>query len=316
MVTPVLRAAQGCQFCGGNQSEPRFNRLDAPWDYEYCFSCRSLTLKPLPTPEELRDFYNRQYRVDPTGYARNMKRLAPRFLAAMEALTEGRTLLEVGCSYGNFLCQARERGWQVAGVEISEEAARAARSKGLKVYSGLLAERMEELGCGQWSAVCLWHVVEHVPDVHALMDDIFRLLSPGGVVLLRTPNAAGWGAKVFRGHWQWSIKPAHVSLFSPEGLTWLLDRHGFTDVHTQAARGEAQTFLAQIVSSSVRFFKKTREWASAPESRGSGSTRWTERVYRRALYAAVMIGIPLDWLLRLNCGKLSGSELFVSARKA
>jgi SAM-dependent methyltransferase len=97
-------------------------------------------------------------------------------------------LLDVGCGTGEFLRQAREAGWEVLGVEIAEEAIRAARAAGLPVRGGSLPS----LGLPEASfdVVTFWDVLDVVPDPVEQAREANRLLVPGGILMLRVRNLA------------------------------------------------------------------------------------------------------------------------------
>jgi len=95
-------------------------------------------------------------------------------------------LLEVGCADGLFLSKARERGWQVKGVEIADYAARYAREqRRLDVRTGTLEQaefRQEPFGC-----VYMGDVLEHLPSPKETLAEIWRVLSHRGILVLAVP---------------------------------------------------------------------------------------------------------------------------------
>jgi SAM-dependent methyltransferase len=96
-----------------------------------------------------------------------------------------RRLLEVGCAGGWLLKSARERGWEVQGVEVSADAVARARALGLEIFHGELGGAA--LPAGRFDLVYLGDVLEHVPDAPATVREIARVLKPGGKVYLRGP---------------------------------------------------------------------------------------------------------------------------------
>ena len=134
---------------------------------------------PIPSPTELADYYNRGYEVPLERYAaaghRNIARIAD-----LERLCPSRgRLLEFGASYGHSLASARERGWDVAGVELSPTASEYARTHfGMPVFNCDLADA--PLADGSFDAVIGWHVLEHVRNPKEQLQRLSRLLKPGG----------------------------------------------------------------------------------------------------------------------------------------
>ena len=137
-------------------------------------------------------------------------------------------LLDVGCSSGAFLRTAAAMGLKVDGVEPSPEAAETARRAGFKVLNGVLEEA--RYPDGAFDAVTLIELVEHLREPRALLAECRRILRPGGVVMLTTPNAASWTARVLGAHWEvFSLRGmgGHVSFFNPNSLGLLAARTGF-----------------------------------------------------------------------------------------
>ena len=141
-------------------------------------------------------------------------------------------LLDVGCSSGAFLGTATAAGLEVDGVEPSPEAAETARRAGYKVFGGTLEEA--RYPDAAFDAVTLIELVEHLREPRALLAECRRVLRPGGVVLVTTPNAASWTARALGAHWEvFSLRGmgGHVSFFNPGSLALLAARAGFAVSH-------------------------------------------------------------------------------------
>lgn len=114
--------------------------------------------------------------------------------------------------------EASSAGWQVWGVE---KYAAIARDEGLSVYSSIA-----EAACGgHYDCVTLWHVLEHLPDLHTAIDDIRRLLAPDGTLIIAVPNAASVQARFFGRNWLHLDVPRHLYHFTAESLSRLLADH-------------------------------------------------------------------------------------------
>ncbi len=145
--------------------------------------------------------------------------------------TRGR-LLDVGCAVGFLLDEARRRGWQTAGVELSEFAANYAREEiKLDVLQKTLrdAKYPEE----HFDAIVMDDVIEHFGDPEAELREVWRILRKHGVVLIHTPNVDSAWYKLMRTHWV-HLKPGeHLYYFSPSTLATLLEKVGFRVVATR-----------------------------------------------------------------------------------
>jgi 2-polyprenyl-3-methyl-5-hydroxy-6-metoxy-1,4-benzoquinol methylase len=164
-------------------------------------------------------------------YNRILPRLRP-------FLKTGR-LLEIGSGYGCFLETASRAGWDAEGVEISSYACNVARSSGCKVQQADLLTL--SLNAGTYDVVALWDVIEHFPHPEEIIQRCVELLRPGGVLILRTPDARALNGKagLFRSVYRHLAYPAntpeHVFHFTPEHLTSMLRSKGLDGVQVDPA---------------------------------------------------------------------------------
>ncbi len=237
------RAGQ-CPLCGCvvPPQEPYITR--ASWTYSRCPECQLVFLNPSPDDHALRSYYNDGYEVDFKRYQQGLRARSKGILQELGAhLPRRGKLLEIGCSYGGFLAEARKLGWEVQGIELSEDASRYAREKlGVTVYTGTLEDQMICLD-GPFDAIALFHVIEHVRDPLGFLQLCCTLLCPGGLLVLKTPNVESLVARLAGPLWQWVSPPAHLVLFSPETLELLLHRAGYLPLGMWSLQGDAHSNL-------------------------------------------------------------------------
>ncbi|MFY9244135.1 MAG: class I SAM-dependent methyltransferase, partial [Polaribacter sp.] len=142
-----------------------------------------------------------------------------------------KTLLDYGCANGDFLTVARSMGWSVKGVDFDPIAVELARGKGLDV--DLIEAGELQMGEGLYDVITLSHVLEHVHDPLELISDLFRLLKPGGVLWLETPNISCMGHRIFGRFWYGLDPPRHLLIFSSRALRAILAGAGFRDIRTR-----------------------------------------------------------------------------------
>jgi len=145
----------------------------------------------------------------------------------------------VGCSSGAFLNTAVELGFRAEGVEPAPKAAATAQAAGLTVRQGLLQEA--GYADGQFDAITLFEVIEHLQQPLALLQECQRILCPGGILLIGTGNAASWSMAAMGARWEYLDivrHGGHVSFFNPESIASLAKRSGFSvaAVHTRGVR--------------------------------------------------------------------------------
>ncbi|MFH1459916.1 MAG: methyltransferase domain-containing protein [Candidatus Omnitrophota bacterium] len=137
----------------------------------------------------------------------------------------GSALLDVGCSTGFFLDEARKKGWEVSGVELSRWAVQFARDKlGLEVKPTTL--KQAKLPGNFYDVIVLHDTIEHILDPRNLLIEIRRILKPRGVVYINTPDIESIASRLLRAKW-WGINQHHLFYFSKKTLNKLLDAAGF-----------------------------------------------------------------------------------------
>lgn len=146
----------------------------------------------------------------------------------------GLKAFELGCAAGAYLQKLHQAGWCVEGLEPGIEAAKKAQQAGLNVRQGLLSEQTYSVDDYDW--IAMWMVLEHVPDPVQTLQQLHRMLRPGGTIGLSVPNAGCWEPMVFGRHWDaWDL-PRHLQHFRPKTIRNLLETCGFTDIRIQHQR--------------------------------------------------------------------------------
>ncbi len=162
--------------------------------------------------------------------------------AEMPGHSKGR-LLDVGCGGGVAMKLMHDWGWQVEGVDFDTGAIQNARSKGLTVHQGSVADLA--LPDGSFDAITMSHIIEHVHDPIGFLKHANRLLKPGGRVVLATPNAWSLGHKIWRNDWVSLATPYHLFIFNPPTLARILRKAGFSQVFCSTKpRWADQAFIA------------------------------------------------------------------------
>jgi SAM-dependent methyltransferase len=225
-----------CSLCGGLS----FAHL---WDcggfsFVRCRGCGLIQQNPQSEPAAVASRYEESYLhyEKENQYAfRDLELLAlddlgltaaaePLFALAREKGRKPR-VLDVGCATGALLAALRDSGWEPQGVEIS--AAQASYGKagfGLPIHAGTLESAA--FPDTSFDLVHASHLIEHLNDPAAFLEEAARVLGPGGILVLTTPNADGLQARLLGPKWRSAIFD-HLYLFSLRSLAALLESHGF-----------------------------------------------------------------------------------------
>jgi methionine biosynthesis protein MetW len=159
---------------------------------------------------------------------------------ALALLPAGGSALDLGCASGGLLALLRPRAGHLAGLELSETAARAAAQIGDEVVQGALEDRDLPFAAGAFDLVVLADVLEHLSDPAAALARAAGWCRPGGAILVSVPNVAHWSARLAlaRGRWpqeeSGTFDSSHLRWFTRASLRELLTGAGLVDVELDA----------------------------------------------------------------------------------
>lgn len=103
-------------------------------------------------------------------------------------------LLDIGCAYGPFLAAAAQAGYQPEGIDLNSDAVAYVQDElGFPARQGDIADATfrATFAPASYDVLSLWYVIEHFPDISKILPWLHRLLKPGGILALSTPNSQG-----------------------------------------------------------------------------------------------------------------------------
>lgn len=157
----------------------------------------------------------------------------------IERLHSRGKVLDVGCGLGFFLEAAREKGWEVQGVEISKYAASyISRNLNIKVFQNTLENL--HLPPKSFDVITLFALVEHFACPLQTLLEVKRLLKPGGLLVLTATNQGSKVARLLGSRWFQYRYQGHLYFFDPKTLKHLLKKAGFKDI---SITGDGWQFL-------------------------------------------------------------------------
>ncbi|MEM6613216.1 MAG: class I SAM-dependent methyltransferase [Cyanobacteria bacterium P01_C01_bin.72] len=212
-----------------------------------CSSCRLVSYSPRPSKKDLDEYYNSStYRKNyedgemtgiefaHTRYKQFIKALI-NYQPGLKSIHQLR-LLDFGCGTGDFLLAAQMKGWQLNGVEVSPLAVEKANQK-LGQSNVVLSDfNSINLSKESYDVITSYHVIEHLIKPSVMLNSIFNLLKPGGLVFIETPNIASFGAKIRGSKWSQIMPLEHLNYFMPKSLFFALKQAGFYDIRTTTIR--------------------------------------------------------------------------------
>jgi 2-polyprenyl-3-methyl-5-hydroxy-6-metoxy-1,4-benzoquinol methylase len=204
--------------------------------------------------------YGKTYLEDFPGLATAGKERLNRIqaLASGPSILGGgeKRLLDIGCAYGPFLTAAKDAGFSPLGIDPAEDAVRYVRET-LKLealqgffpeirlpgndslrngYTSEVSESSPQAperppsSCGESAAfdvITLWYVIEHFRDPLRALDEIRRLLKPGGILAFSTPSLSGVSGRANRAAFLEKSPADHWTIWSPRSCRHILKHAGF-----------------------------------------------------------------------------------------
>jgi SAM-dependent methyltransferase len=301
---PVGARENPCPWCRSTDAAPAWPGIE-PRDFQIrrCRNCSHHFTIPVLGADEIGAYYQESYygttnrRFNPL-----MEWLVARFrdrrARALERFVRPGKVLDVGCGRGLTLASLRKRGWTTRGCELSETSARHAREVlGLDVdCDGFNPSRYAD---GEFDAVILWHVYEHLADARTALETCARILRPGGVLALAVPNFDSYQARWTRYAWFHLDLPRHYSHFS---APWLRER--FRELGFRVA-AEGHASLEQNpygwIQSILNRWGLRRNLLYDVLRRGSARTvanPWRE-LPMQSLLSVAGLGVLLPWSLSM-----------------
>jgi len=242
-----------CPLCGGDAFMPRWG-CDG-FSFVSCRSCGLVLQNPQPLFEDLDKRYDEEYFLyeqenDRIFFDLMLKGLSDiGFDRLYPASDEELRFLDIGCATGLLVRHMQDRGWKSLGVELCGPAAQwGSREREIDIFSGTVeqASYAEE----SFDVVHCSHLIEHLNDPSGFLDEVFRILKPGGRFICTTPNASGLQARLFGENWRSAIGD-HMFLFSVKTLSDLMAKKSLSveTVKTWGGlgRGYGPTLLKNIL---------------------------------------------------------------------
>ena len=228
-----------CPVCGGKNVNPLLTVKDHSVSGEdfvlwQCADCSLRFTQDVPNENSIGPFYKSADYISHTntnkGFINKAYQKVRNYTLQQKAglitdetnLATG-SILDLGCGTGAFLNVMKNKGWQVTGIEPDENARRLANTLyGLNIVEPTALNNLQD---ASFDAITLWHVLEHVHQLHDYVEHLKRLLKPGGKIFIAVPNYQSRDSGIYRSHWAAYDVPRHLYHFTPTSIEFLMQKH-------------------------------------------------------------------------------------------
>lgn len=193
-----------------------------------CKKCELKFTNPRPEKESLPQYYKSANYISHTDKGNSLINVAYKVaryftirnkVKFISQFHQKGNLLDFGCGTGAFILNAKQKGWNVLGVEPSDDA----RNNIDKKFQPFIFSSVKEIKLKKYfHVITLWHVLEHVADLAETLKKLRKLLAPGGTIIIAVPNCDSYDAQHYKEFWAAYDVPRHLYHFTPKTMKELL----------------------------------------------------------------------------------------------
>jgi 2-polyprenyl-3-methyl-5-hydroxy-6-metoxy-1,4-benzoquinol methylase len=228
-----------CPVCGSTQINPLLTVKDHSVSREdfvlwQCSNCSLRFTQDVPDEESIGKYYQSTEYISHSNTSkglvnslyqkvRNYTLNQKADLIIMNTVKQGR-ILDLGAGIGAFINTMKGKGWEITGIEPDE----GARQQSKNLFNIELKETgsLQQLSENNFDAITLWHVLEHVHQLHDYIERLKDLLKPNGKIFIAVPNYESVDSSIYKLYWAAYDVPRHLYHFTPKALDVLMSKHG------------------------------------------------------------------------------------------
>ena len=205
------------------------------FDIVQCKNCSFTFTNPIPSEDEIGKYYESEEYISHSntskGFINSVYQVVRNYtlrkkVKLVRSLSNDVNLLDIGSGTGEFLNSSKLDGYIVSGVEPSE-IGRAQTKQNFDI------EVVDEAGLDDFKpksfgTITMWHVLEHVYHLNERVKQLMQLVKDNGFVIIAVPNRTSFDAKHYQHNWAAYDVPRHLYHFTPDSISRLFEKHGFT----------------------------------------------------------------------------------------
>lgn len=231
-----------CNYCNSNDYRKRY--VKEGFQIVQCKKCGLIYVNPRLKEKSIHQLYDEDY-FSGKGFDKSidyksevevkMKHadLLDWDLSAIKEMSsqinEGNPkILDVGCGMGLFLSKAKKKGFDAEGLELSHYASKFVSLLGIKIQNKSIEEA--DLKAGQYSAVVMREVVEHLNDPKKALTKIYSSIKNDGILFITTGNYNCIERRLKKSNWHYFMPKGHIYIFSSKTIKKYLEEVGFKRV--------------------------------------------------------------------------------------
>jgi 2-polyprenyl-3-methyl-5-hydroxy-6-metoxy-1,4-benzoquinol methylase len=253
----------GCDICEDGQKTPYIsvnNHIIVR-----CNKCGLLYVDPQPTDEQVFSHYKDDRHWGGEGQMQTEKGSRLLYSQILSYIPPHSEVLDIGSSHGVMLDILKKSGHIPVGIELNEKAALFSLKQGYEVYQQPIGNYLQD---DRFDSVVMANVVEHLNSPLNTLRQVWRVLKPGGSLLLATPNIgsvlpiinlykvinkSGNLSSSFIANIGQICPPNHLYFFTPTSLVFLMKKAGFTNCHLMNAKPIINMSLLRTVTKFFTF---------------------------------------------------------------
>jgi len=214
-----------------------------------------------------------------------------RLLSKFEIYRQKNLILDIGCGQGDFLIEANKHGWRSYGTEYSSAALELCKARGLTVFrEPIYLGKFAEL---KFDIITSFEVIEHIQNQRSLFEIAQKLLRPGGILYITTPNFNALLRYLEKEEFKMICYPEHLCFYTRRSLRHLAEQYQFRPLKIATTGLDPIRLRAQL----SRLIHRKRKYTEPFRYYNSGIDSFRDRVESNKVlsFAKILANNLLTW---------------------